>query len=240
LSKDLFDFLKIEKEVVNLDKDVLIPLLKTERVYAYKTPEYMKDMGTPDRFAAVSKDVAEGKPARRNLSNKQRAVFLDRDGTLNKDNGFVTKSEQFELVDDAAHEVRLINEAGLLAIVITNQPVIARGDCTFDELELIHNKMETELGKEGAFLDDIYFCPHHLDKGFAGERPEYKIDCDCRKPKPGMFFEAAKKYNIDLAKSFMIGDTENDEKAGKAAGCTSVLLDGISLTEAVTKCLQTR
>lgn len=102
--------------------------------------------------------------------------------------------------------------------MITNQPVIARGDCTFEQLQTIHNKMETELGKEGAFVDAIYVCPHHTDKGFSGERPEYKCDCDCRKPKPGLLLQAAKDFNIDLSQSYMIGDSDGDVKAGENAG----------------------
>jgi histidinol-phosphate phosphatase family protein len=82
--------------------------------------------------------------------------------------------------------------------------------------------METELGKAGAYVDDIYFCPHHPDKGFAGERSEYKIDCECRKPKPGMILAAAEKYNIDLAQSYMVGDEIKDAEAGRAAGCKDV------------------
>ena len=114
--------------------------------------------------------------------------------------------------------IKAINKSGYLAIVITNQPVIARGDCTFEQLQTIHNKMETELGKEGAFVDAIYVCPHHTDKGFSGERPEYKCDCDCRKPKPGLLLQAAKDFNIDLSQSYMIGDSDGDVKAGENAG----------------------
>ena len=123
-----------------------------------------------------------------------------------------------------AAAIRKINEAGYLAIVVTNQPVIARGEVSFEELEEIHNKMETLLGKEGAYLDAIYYCPHHPHKGYEGERPELKIECDCRKPKPGMLFKAAEDFNIDLSQSWMIGDGENDVKAGINAGCKAVLL----------------
>lgn len=98
--------------------------------------------------------------------------------------------------------------------VVTNQPVIARGDCSWEELQSIHNKMETELGKAGSFLDAIYVCPHHPDKGFKGERPEYKKECDCRKPKTGLFLQAANAFNIDLSQSYMIGDSDNDMIAG--------------------------
>jgi D-glycero-D-manno-heptose 1,7-bisphosphate phosphatase len=85
-------------------------------------------------------------------------------------------------------------------------------------------KMETELGKQGAYIDDLFFCPHHPDRGFEGERPEYKIECDCRKPKPGMILNAAKKYNIDLAKSYMAGDNKRDVQAGINAGCKPVFI----------------
>ena len=117
--------------------------------------------------------------------------------------------------------IKMINKSGYLAIVVTNQPVIARGDCTWEELQQIHDKMETELGKEGAFLDAIYICPHHKDKGFEGERPEYKFDCECRKPKPGLLLQAAKEYNIELTESFMIGDDKRDVESGNNAGCHS-------------------
>jgi D-glycero-D-manno-heptose 1,7-bisphosphate phosphatase len=85
-------------------------------------------------------------------------------------------------------------------------------------------KMETDLGRHGAYIDDLFYCPHHPDKGFPGERPEFKIDCDCRKPKPGMILQAAQKYNIDLSQSYMVGDDMRDVSAGKAAGCKTVFL----------------
>ncbi len=205
-------------EKIDLDRDVLKPNIPSGRIYAYDTPEYIKDMGTPDRFYETEKDIEKGKVHARNLKNKQKAIFLDRDGTINKMVGFVTKPEQFELIEGAAEAIKAINKSGYLAIVVTNQPVIARGDCTFEELQAIHDKMETELGKEGAFVDAIYVCPHHTDKGFEGERPEYKCHCDCRKPKPGLLLQAAKDFNIDLSESYMIGDSHRDVEAGENAG----------------------
>ena len=105
-----------------------------------------------------------------------------------------------------------------MALVVTHQPVIARGEVTWEELNEIHKKMATLLGKEGAYVDGIYICPHHPDKGFEGERPEYKIDCDCRKPKPGLLLKAAKDFNIDLSESYMIGDSHRDVEAAENAG----------------------
>ena len=154
----------------------------------------------------------------------QKAVFLDRDGTINKYVGFLRDIDDFELLPGVAEAVKLINASGYLAIVVTNQPVIARGEVTVPQLQEIHNKMETLLGAEGAYLDAIYYCPHHPHKGYEGEVPELKIDCDCRKPKPGMLLKAAEDFNIDLSQSWMIGDGENDIKAGKAAGCRTALI----------------
>jgi D,D-heptose 1,7-bisphosphate phosphatase len=203
---------------IDLDRDVLKPNIVSGNIYAYDTPEYIKDMGTPERFYQVEEDMKSGLVQSRNLRNSQKAIFLDRDGTINKFVGFLTKPEEFELIPGVAEAIGQINRSGYLVIVVSNQPVIARGDCTFEELQTIHNKMETELGKEGDFIDAIYFCPHHPDKGFVGERPEYKIDCDCRKPKPGMLLQAAKDWNIDLSESYMIGDSERDVEAGRNAG----------------------
>ncbi|MDR1803765.1 MAG: HAD-IIIA family hydrolase [Treponema sp.] len=221
------DFLKNclqNKNKIDLDRDMLKPSIPSGRIFAYHTPEYIKDMGTPERCAQVSADMKNGIVQSKNLAIKQKAVFLDRDGTINTFNGFVKKPEELELIPGAAEAIKKINTQGFLAIVITNQPVIARGEVDFETLGLIHMKMETELGKHGAYIDDLFCCPHHPDKGFPGERPEYKIDCDCRKPKPGMILAAAEKYNIDLSLSYMVGDDMRDMKAGMTAGCVPVLL----------------
>ena len=239
----------IDTPKIDLDRQLLKPLAGTGLMYSYKSSEYVKDMGTPDRFYAVSKDFKEGRVKAKNLANKQKAIFLDRDGTINKSVGFLTNIDDFVLEDGAAEAIKKINNSGYLAIVITNQPVIARGEVSLDELDEIHNKMERLLGAEGAYLDAIYYCPHHPDKGFVGERIEYKIVCDCRKPKPGMILNAAKDYNIDLEKSWMIGDFKNDVLCGKNAGCKTALINqdlkndvdadiiGLNLLECVNKVL---
>lgn len=209
---------------VDLDRQLLKPLAGTGKMFCYDSPEYVKDMGTPDRYYSVCADYREGRVTGKNLKNKQKAIFLDRDGTINKYVGFLRNIDEFVLLNGAAEAIRKINESGYLAIVVTNQPVIARGEVSFDELEEIHQKMETLLGEEGSYLDAIYYCPHHPHKGYDGERPELKIDCDCRKPKPGMLLKAANDFNIDLSKSWMVGDGENDIKAGINAGCRTALI----------------
>lgn len=209
---------------VDLDRQILKPLCGTGKMFCYDSPEYVKDMGTPDRYEAVCRDFAAGRVKAKNLKQKQKAVFLDRDGTINRYVGFLRDIDDFELLPGVAEAVKLINASGYLAIVVTNQPVIARGEVTVPQLQEIHNKMETLLGAEGAYLDAIYYCPHHPHKGYEGEVPELKIDCDCRKPKPGMLLKAAEEFNIDLSQSWMIGDGENDIKAGKVAGCKTALI----------------
>ena len=204
---------------MDLDREFLKPNICNFKIFAYDTPEYIKDMGTPSRYKAVCDDYDMNLIAIKNLENNQKAIFLDRDGTINKHKEFITKPDQIELIEGSAEAIKKINEAGYLAVLITNQPVLARGECSIEQLGDIHKRLERLLGENGAYLDDILFCPHHPDKGFDGERLEYKIECTCRKPKPGLIYEAAKKYNIDLAKSFMIGDSFTDLVAGESAGC---------------------
>ena len=203
---------------VDLDRQILKPLCGSNMMFCYDSPEYVKDMGTPERFHQVEADYKNGVVQAKNLTNKQKAIFLDRDGTINKYVGFLRNIDDFELIEGVAEAIKLINQSGYLAIVVTNQPVIARGEVSWEELNEIHKKMATLLGKEGAYVDGIYICPHHPDKGFEGERPEYKIDCDCRKPKPGLLLQAAKDFNIDLSESYMIGDSHSDVEAGENAG----------------------
>ena len=209
---------------VDLDRQLLKPLAGAGKMFCYDSPEYVKDMGTPERYESVCRDFHDGKVQAKNLSNKQKAVFLDRDGTLNKYVGFLRDINDFELLDGVTDAIKAINNSGYLAIVVTNQPVIARGEVTVSQLEEIHNKMETLLGLEGAYIDAIYYCPHHPHKGYEGEIPELKFDCDCRKPKPGMLMQAAEDFNIDLSNSWMVGDSENDIQCGLNAGCKTALI----------------
>ncbi len=230
-------------EEKDLDRDILKPLAAKRQLSIYDSPEYVKDMGTPDRYYAVEQDVKSGLTAKRNLSLKQKAIFLDRDGTINRDVGFLKDINDFALLDGVSEAVRLINESGCLAIVLTNQPVIARGEVSWEELTEIHNKMETLLGNEGAYIDDIFCCPHHPDRGYAGERAAYKKVCDCRKPKPGLFLQAAEKYNIDLQNSWMIGDSISDIEAGRNAGCNVAYLgsenvEGVLTASGLLECVK--
>ncbi|MBR6616217.1 MAG: HAD-IIIA family hydrolase [Lachnospiraceae bacterium] len=209
----------------NLENDIIKGMIDDgEPVYGYRSPEYVKDVGTVDRIAQGLADIESGFIEARCLKQKQKCIFLDRDGTINKKNGFISKEEEFELEDCALEAIKKINKSGYLAVVITNQPSVARGLCEIEDIERIHKKLATILGREGVYLDDILFCPHHPDKGFSEENPIYKIVCDCRKPKTGMVDKAAAKYNIDLSQSWMIGDTTMDLQTGVNAGMRTALV----------------
>lgn len=222
-SPSIFKYLT-ELRKYNYEKDIIVPLINEGKVVSYKSSEYAKDMGTPERYRRVQEDYNSGICDAKNLANKQKAIFLDRDGTINEYVGFLRKEEDFRLIPGVSEAIKKINNSGYLAIVVTNQPVIARGEVTEEGLEEIHKKMETLLGLDGAYIDDIYYCPHHPDKGFEGEIPELKIECDCRKPKTGMLEKAAREHNIDLSSSIMIGDSTLDIKMAENAGMKSVLL----------------
>jgi D,D-heptose 1,7-bisphosphate phosphatase len=217
-------FLKhLEKgKKADFGKDIFPVVYKDIMLFGYNTFEYLKDTGTPERLEQVNADYKSGKIHQLNFEKKQKAIFMDRDGVTNVEKDLIYRPEDMELFSFTPEAIREINKSDYLSIIVSNQSVIARNLCTIDELEYIHKKIETELGNEHSKLDAIYYCPHHPDKGYPEERAEYKIDCECRKPKTGMFRQAANDYNIDLSKSWMIGDAERDIIAGKNSGCKTV------------------
>jgi mannose-1-phosphate guanylyltransferase / phosphomannomutase len=213
-----------EGQLADLGRDVFPRLVESGRLYGYNTPEYIVDVGTVERLRKVEGDVISGKVARLNRAHPRCAVFLDRDGVLNVEVDHVRSPDEMRLLPGAAEAVKRINASEYLAVMVSNQPAVAKGFITELELAQIHARLETLLGAEGAYLDRLYYCPHHPETGFPGERPEYKVDCDCRKPAPGMFLTAAADLHIDLAGSFMVGDRTADILAGHAAGCKTILV----------------
>lgn len=199
-------------------------ICKGVKVFGYVSQEYIKDMGTPERIDKVERDIIFGLPEMLSTRQFRSAIFLDRDGTINEEINHLSKPEQLRLIKGAGHAIRKINRKGFLSVVITNQPVIARGDLTLDGLKKIHNKLHFELALSGAYLDKIYICPHHPDNGFPNEIPELKIACNCRKPKTGLIDQAVKELKIDRTKSWFIGDTSSDMLAANNAGLKTVLV----------------
>jgi histidinol-phosphate phosphatase family protein len=221
LERNIVDLIPIGQHL-DLARDIFPALARDRGLRAYRSGEYFKDFGTPDRLARTRLDFETGKPARLNRSFKRPAIFLDRDGVINRDVSHLSDPAQMELIPGAAEGIRRLNQAGFLVIVVTNQPVVARGECTAEELRLIHNKMESLLGREHAWIDALYFCPHHPDKGFAGEVIELKADCACRKPKTGMFEQAVQDWNISLCGSCGIGDSRHDVIAARRMGIAAI------------------
>ena len=221
-----------EGRKVDLDKDIIRPLTGEGKVSAYRSTEYVKDMGTPERYEEVSHAVQTGLVEDRNLSNKQKCVFIDRDGTLNRENGFISAPEDIELYEGAAEAIAKLNKSRYLCVLTTNQPVVARGETDLKGLDEIQKCIELRLGEEGAYLDGAYFCPHHPDSGFDGEVRELKFRCFCRKPEPGLILKAAEDLNIDLSGSYMIGDSTGDMLCGKRAGVKTIgLKTGMALKD---------
>ncbi|NLO90601.1 MAG: HAD-IIIA family hydrolase [Elusimicrobia bacterium] len=221
LSRRMLSFFKLGV-AQDFARDVLPQMCGQAPVYGYQTPEYLKDIGTPERLEQVRRDFESGHLARMNRRFPRRAVFLDRDGVINREAGLVTRSEDFELLPGAAEGIKKLNDAGYLAIVATNQPSVAKNLCSIEEVERTHMKMETLLGREGAVLDAVYFCPHHPEAGHPGENPMYKIPCNCRKPGTGMIEQANRDFNIDMSASFMVGDSDADLQCGKKSGLNPV------------------
>ncbi|MFH1423784.1 MAG: HAD-IIIA family hydrolase [Candidatus Nealsonbacteria bacterium] len=194
-------------------KDIFPKIVKKENLYGYLSAEYIKDIGTPARLAQARKDYEKGKVGRLNKKNRRRAIFLDRDGVINKYVEELIKPEDFGLLPGAAGAVKKINDSEFLAIVISNQPVVAKKLCSIRDIEEIHKKMETLLAKNQAKLDAIYYCPHH---------PDYDIKCSCRKPEIGLVKKAVEEFNIDLKNSYLVGDSFRDILCAKKAGLTSI------------------
>ncbi|HUL00071.1 MAG TPA: HAD-IIIA family hydrolase, partial [Nitrospirota bacterium] len=224
LSKRVFKYIDKDR-FSDFMKDVFPKMLMHgERLCGYRTAEYIKDMGTVERLAEVRADFADGRLGRFQKGQQRPAIFMDRDGTIVKKIDLLRREEELTIYPFSAQAIRRINNSNYLAILITNQPVIARNLCTPNELKMIHNKLETLLGQEKAYLNDICYCPHHPDGGYPGENSALKIDCECRKPKTGMIQYAAERYNIDLKASWMIGDTTADIQTGINAGQKTILV----------------
>jgi histidinol-phosphate phosphatase family protein len=195
-----------------------------ERVFAYRSLEYAKDIGTAARIAQAEADLKSGRVERLGLRAAKPAIFVDRDGVLNAEIDGVHLPEQIALLDGVGDAVRRANQAGIPVICVTNQPDVAKGFLTTEALNAVHAALDTRLAEAGAYVDDLLYCPHHPEKGWPNEVVQLKIECTCRKPGPGMLLKAARSHNLDLARSWLIGDRYSDIAAAHAAGARGALV----------------
>lgn len=206
-------------------KDVFPRLASLEPLYAYRSCEYLKDIGTPERLARAERHVREGRLERLALRTAKPAVFLDRDGVINEERGGVHSAEDVKLIPGVAKAIKRLNDAAIPVICVTNQPDLAKGMMTWDDLRAVTGEIDNRLAREaGAYIDDIFFCPHHPERGWAGEVVDLKIACDCRKPRDGLLRQAAMLHHIDLERSWLVGDRYCDIAAASLAGTRSILV----------------
>jgi D,D-heptose 1,7-bisphosphate phosphatase len=216
----LLEYSQVGKKV-DLDKEILPSLIaRKKRGLAIRNLGYARDAGTIDRISRIKGDIGAGLTRTR----LRPAVFLDRDGTVNKSRGYISQPEQIELYEDVASAIKQFNEKGFWVIVITNQPVVARGEASIEDLESVHARIDSLLSATDAYIDEYYLCPHHPHKGYAGEITALKVECGCRKPKTGLLEQACKEFPIDRSKSFFFGDSEIDMIAARSFNIKHALI----------------
>jgi histidinol-phosphate phosphatase family protein len=194
------------------------------RMHGYLSREYIKDMGTPERLSRVERDLEAGLVANSRMDRSIPAVFFDRDGVVNVERGHIASENDVELYPGVAEALKLLKDAGYLCVVVTNQPVVARGECSMGTLQRIHGRIDMLLGRSGAYFDAWYVCPHHPDRGFPSEIENLKISCNCRKPATGLLEQCQKDLNVNLESSWVIGDQTRDIQMAKNAGLRSILV----------------
>jgi len=191
-------------------------------LYGYHTTEYLKDMGTPERLARVAQDIESGIVEAMHADHVRPTFFLDRDGVMNREIDGVRLPDDLELLPGVSAAVRRINKAGWLVAAVTNQPAIAKGFMSRQDLDAVHLRLQCRLGEAGAWLDRIVYCPHHPERGFEGERIEFKVECECRKPGVGMLEAVSSALSVDRSNAVMVGDSWRDMAAGHAFGADAV------------------
>ena len=218
IKKKILNHIK-DNKFQDFSKDILPKLIKKNiKIYGYNTREYVKDAGTPNRISSVKRHLKNIKYKKGSLKTKIPAVFLDRDGVINKEYSNQHYQNPLEIIDGAFEAVKKINEKGFLSVIITNQSAVAKGKVTIDKVERDHKKLEYLFGVHGSYFDRIYYCPYYPTKGFKGEVKKYKKKSSFRKPNNGMLLKAINDLNIDTKKSYMAGDRNTDYLAAKKTG----------------------
>ncbi len=208
----------------DFSKHFLKKILKTNyKITSFRSREYCSDLGTPRRLKNVRLDFKRNKNNLLSINKKIPAIFIDRDGVINKDLGPKKYSNPLNFLQDSVKALKILRKTRFLIFLITNQGAIAKGFISYKEVENSFKRYELYLSRKSFYFDKIYFCPHHPSKGYTNENKKYKVTCNCRKPKPGLILKAKKEFNIDLSKSYFIGDSLNDYKAAKNAGIKIIM-----------------
>ena len=210
---------------------------ETLGVHYLEEEGFVKDMGTPERLASVEEYLADRALAEAARSRPQpvETVFLDRDGVLTVDSGLIDRPEKLELLPGVAEAMALLHRRGIHCVVTTNQSVIARGLCSLATLDAIHDRLRAEVAAGGGNIDAIYVCPHHPETHHGEGVPELRRACRCRKPAPGLIFQARRELGLNLAACVMVGDRDCDLRAGRAAGIRTVFIGNPESRAAVRK-----
>ncbi len=217
------DFSPKKEEAVNNLFSLLVgnSFKNNKRIYSYNTSEYIKDMGTEKRYFEVSKAVRENLLKKKNYSNPQKALFLDRDNTLIKceKGSYILSLKDIIFIDKNIKKIAQFSNKYSIIAIVTNQPQISMNKLSLETLEEINNYIIHYCRTKSLLIDTVIWCPHHPHKGYEDEYKLLKSDCFCRKPNPGMLFELSNERNINLNASLLVGDSKNDEYAAKSAGC---------------------
>ena len=235
--------LSIDIRSSDITKSLISSGLAKNSCSVFVTSHYFKDSGTPKRLEGIQRDFEAGVLRNRGLPRRP-GIFLDRDGTLIPDAGTGRSSfSPSEMSEGIEPILAQANKQGVPVFLVTNQPGIAKGQISISDVNRVHSQIASHLEHRGAFFDEIVYCPHHPEIGFAGEVAEYKVECECRKPKPGMLRSLSDRHGIDLSRSFLIGDSEADRKAAEAVGVTFIAcsvngIDSMPTAEALSAALE--
>ena len=220
---DYFNFKK--RKSYDLVNDVLPCLIKNSRhIYAYKTIEYIKDFGTPERIKDIKNDINKNKIKNLDFLHKSKAIFLDRDGVINQENRKIKNFKNFKILPNISKAIKKINNNKILCFVVSNQSGLARKHFTLFDLLKIISKLDNYLSKKKAYIDDFLICPHYDNLKY--KNTNYSFFSKFRKPNPGMITSLVSKYRINIKKSYFIGDTDIDVLTGKKVGLKTILVEG--------------
>jgi D,D-heptose 1,7-bisphosphate phosphatase len=215
------------ESALDFAQDIMPNIVENANVYAYQTPEFIKDMGTPSRLSKVRQIYAN----RFRNTTKNRVICLDRDGTVNrfKEGEYITHVNEFELIEGVGEAISILRDLGYFVVCVTNQPIIARGDASVNDLKAIHSKMDWLLANHNAYFDGVYICPHHPDSGHKGEVSSLKFDCECRKPKTGLLEHVMSYIPFDCQNSWFVGDSWRDIMCGQSFGMKTCSIGDVEL-----------